>query len=974
MKNLSAYIIAMLLVFFALFCGCSNNEYSDVSISEVMSNNVSAFADENGKFCDWIELFNPTESDIDLFGYSLTDNGMKADKFVFPSVVLKSGEYLVVFADGNYKYDVQNKIFHVPFRISGDKGEGIRLYGKDGTLVSLLNLPALEADTSFGVDKSGNSVIFNNPTPGKPNTFESELSQNSAATEPERENNLSSLCINEYSTTGTQTLLDSEGDFVSWVELHNSGKTEVDLSGLFLSDDADDNEKWAFPDGAKIKGNGYFLVMLSGKEKTYKVGGELHATFKLNGKEDRLFLFDKEGKTLDSIEVFELFSNLSCGIDSNGRTVFFPDATPGEKNGLSGFESVESAGKTKNKSLVITEVAAVNTRVAAPDGETRDYIEILNNTKSKINLKNYRLSDSKKAESFRQLPDYTVSPGEYCVIYSADETVVRGDSVYCDIGLNRYGETIYLANDNGTIADSLTYSRLFDGYVCGRDVSGDDTSVYFASYTPNRKNTGEILSKALADPVFSKSSAYIKKGERITISCPDGIIRYTLDSSVPTEHSPVYNGELTIDKTTVVRARAFKAGCVPSNTVSSTYVVGRKSNLDAVFLTTDNDNLYSPKSGIWAKGTGYTEEFPHLGANYWQDWERPVTFEFLSSDGEARVCFDAGVSVFGQFSRALEQKSVAIRLRDKYGPDEICFPFFEDNVNVFSSLVLRNSGQDFEIAHIRDAFCSQVIKGSIDVDFMDYKPVVCYVNGKYHGIYDLREKIDEDYLKNHHGIDRKNVDLIKGNNIVNSGSIDEYKKLLNYIKTHDVTKDSVYNYICSQIDIDELISYWMCESFFSNTDTGNIRFWRENKKGAKWRWVFFDADWSLFPETYKQSSVGNYINPNGHGVSNAFDTTIMSSLIKNKQFRKRLIEIHAEHLNSTFSTKRLLKIFDGMIAEIEEEMKYHTQRWASLSYNGWKSNVSVMRDIIKQKRSIFIDDLIKTLSLSKDEISLITKE
>ena len=95
--------------------------------------------------------------------------------------------------------------------------------------------------------------------------------------------------------------------------------------------------------------------------------------------------------------------------------------------------------------------------------------------------------------------------------------------------------------------------------------------------------------------------------------------------------------------------------------------------------------------------------------------------------------------------------------------------------------------------------------------------------------------------------------------------------------------------------------------------------------------VFFDADWSLFPETYKQSSVGNYINPNGHGVSNAFDTTIMSSLIKNKQFRKRLIEIHAEHLNSTFSTKRLLKIFDGMIAEIEEEMNKNSSSYGLLN-------------------------------------------
>ena len=125
------------------------------------------------------------------------------------------------------------------------------------------------------------------------------------------------------------------------------------------------------------------------------------------------------------------------------------------------------------------------------------------------------------------------------------------------------------------------------------------------------------------------------------------------------------------------------------------------------------------------------------------------------------------------------------------------------------------------------------------------------------------------------------------------------------------------------------------------------------------------------PSTYKQSSVSNYLDPNGHGVSDAFDTTIMSSLIKNKKFRKRLLEIHAKHLNTTFSTKRLLGIFDGMINEIDEEMKYHTERWESLGYNRWKSNVALLRGIIKEKREIFIDDLINTLKLSKDEIALL---
>lgn len=967
-----AVVFTLIFLLTALFCGCVGSVPETLYISEVMSNNRTVFADENGKNSDWIELCNPTSKDINLKGYAITDDSTEIEKFVFGSVVIKSKSCLVLFADGTVDSTGKSSAVHLPFKLSSKKGETVRLYDAKHNLVSSLGVPKLDADCSFGIDRNGEAVVFLTPTPGKVNFDLSETEETEKTSKAEEKNEKVSVIINEYSTNETRTLTDSDGDFVSWAEFYNKSKNDVDLSGCFLSDDESNPQKWAFPSGSVIKKGGYLLVYLSGKEVSYNGKGELHASFKLNGKEESLTLYSDNAEIIDSVKVYDLFSNLSCGIDRGGKLVFFSKATPGSQNTAKGFESVESAGKTKSKELVITEVAAVNTRKKAPDGEYRDYIEVYNTTKKTVNLKNYKLSDSKKAESFKSLPSYTLKSGEYAVLWCAENPGVSNNAVYVDVGLNRYGETVFLADSGGVIVDSLTYTRLSDGYVCGRKIDSSDEPVYFASYTPGEENRGEPLKNALPNPLFSKSSTYVNKGEEIALSAAEGEIRYTTDGSTPTKGSSLYKGPLSIKKTTVIRARCFKEGHIPSDTISSTYVVGRKSQLDVVFLTTDSDNLYDYKKGIWADGPGYTEEFPHVGANYWQDWERPVTFEYMTSDGQSQVCFDAGISVFGQFSRAIEQKSVAIKLRDKYGAKEVCYPFFENNgTNVFSSLVLRNSGQDFSYAHLRDAFCSQVIKGSIDVDFMDYKPVVCCVNGKYHGIYDLREKIDEDYLENHHGVNSETVDLIKGNNIVNSGSMDEYRKLINYIKTHDVTKEKVYEYICSQIDIDELISYWMCESFFTNTDTGNIRFFKDKSEKSKWRWIFFDADWALFPSTYKQNYIENYLDPAGHGVSKAFSTTIMTNLIKNKSFRKRLIEIHAMHLKTTFSTKRMLKIFDGMVAEIDEEMKYHTERWSTVSYSSWKSSVQTLRSIIEQKRSIFIDDMIETFNLSKAEIELI---
>ena len=967
MKKKFSLVLLMLAVV-CLFSSCSESGlFKDVYISEVMNNNKSVLADENGDFGDWIELHNPTASPINLSGYMLSDNSYNVDQFVFPEFTIGAGEYFVVFADGTEKIDTENRIIHVPFSLSS-KGESICLYNAKGRLLCnfVTNKPG--KDKSTGIDEKGQFAFFDTPTPGKANN--EVLADVPVANVKET----TGLYINEYSTNSTATLTDDEGEFVSWVEIYNSSDKDISLKGCTLSDDFANKEKWAFP-AIKVKAGEYLVVYLSGKIREYNSEKSfVHADFSLKGDEEFLYIFDKNQKEIDSCRVFDLTSNLTCGRkkDDVSSFAFFAKATPGKANTQKAFESVDSARYTGNKSISITEVAAVNTTVPqSSQGEYFDYVELHNNTDEDINLKDYKLSESKKAESFKSLPDRVLKAGDYIAIYCDDVDRVSNvtGNIYVSMGLNRYCETVYLIDKKGIVVDSLNYGRVSSGYFAGREVDSVDETVYYSSLTPGKENPKTTLKQALSNPEFSQGSTYLKKGSEITLSCSDGEIRYTTDGSVPTKKSKLFSEAIKVNQTTAFRARAFKEGYVPSDTISATYIVGKKHTLPVVFLTTDSKNLYDYNTGIWADGPGKGSEFPYVGANYWKDWERPVNFEFMTQDGVAQVQFDAGIKVFGQYSRALAQKSVSINLRDKYGLKEVCYPFFEDNdVNVFSSLILRNSGQDFSKSHIRDAYCAMVIKNSIDVDIMDYQPVITYVNGKYHGIYDLREKLDEDYLANHRGVDSENVDFIKGNAIVQRGSMDNYKALLEYIKTHDMRKDEHYKYVCSQIDIDELISYWMCESFFTNTDTGNIRFYRENSEGSKWRWIFFDVDWALFPSTYTYNYINNYLNPEGHGVGKMFNTTIMSNLIKNKSFRTRLLEIHSKHLKTTFETERLLKIFDELVEEIRPEMKEHCERWGAISYNAWENSIVALRKIISEKREIFIDDMKESFNMTAEEI------
>ena len=61
-----------------------------VVISEFVATNVRGLKDAKGGTPDWIELHNRSGAPVDLGGYRLTDNVRRPDKWVLPSVSIRS--------------------------------------------------------------------------------------------------------------------------------------------------------------------------------------------------------------------------------------------------------------------------------------------------------------------------------------------------------------------------------------------------------------------------------------------------------------------------------------------------------------------------------------------------------------------------------------------------------------------------------------------------------------------------------------------------------------------------------------------------------------------------------------------------------------------------------------------------------------------------------------------------------------------
>jgi len=74
--------------------------FAGVVINEFLADNSTGIVDEDNTHSDWIELRNTNATSTNLAGWSLTDDAADLDKWVFPSVSIPAGGYLLVWASG----------------------------------------------------------------------------------------------------------------------------------------------------------------------------------------------------------------------------------------------------------------------------------------------------------------------------------------------------------------------------------------------------------------------------------------------------------------------------------------------------------------------------------------------------------------------------------------------------------------------------------------------------------------------------------------------------------------------------------------------------------------------------------------------------------------------------------------------------------------------------------------------------------
>ncbi|MBO4379152.1 MAG: CotH kinase family protein [Clostridia bacterium] len=590
----------------------------------------------------------------------------------------------------------------------------------------------------------------------------------------------------------------------------------------------------------------------------------------------------------------------------------------------------------------INEVMASN--AVFINGRHDDWVELYNDGDTQVSLKGWYLSDDPYNPTRWAFPDNAkIAKGGYLIVYCAGETVTDGqkNALYTNFKLSSSGDTVCITDPDGNTTQ-VKFGPQYGNVSSGVPTDGNGWH-FFETSTPGKANNSLYFDDRAEEPVILTEPGFYSDVVTVTMSCAEGQeIRYTTDCSTPTRESPLFEGAITLTKTTVVRARAFSETLLGSTVAGSTYWINDPTPIpvSVVSIYTDNDYFFSNKSGILVKGSGKV-------ANYNQNWEYPCQIEYFDENGVRQLVQMATTRVAGHSSRSQKQKSLSVFARSALGSDTFNCAFFENrDYEEYSAIQLRMTNSDNHSCRMRDVVLGEISDG-LGLYYQAGRPIILYINGKYYGHYNLREKANKDSLAQWEGITDektiKNIDIIEGNGMnktqVIKGSNEDWVELINFCRTHKLNTEENLQYVLDRVDVDSLYNYAIFSMMINNYDAGNVRYYRF--PGGKWKFMLHDIEAGAM--NGDETKTVNLILKNRTSNVGQFPHTILAALLEIPEYKDMFLRRTAEIVESNFLYSTQVrpiyqKWFDTLSELMPRQIK--TFPFSNFSVSIWRTNVN----------------------------------
>lgn len=623
--------------------------------------------------------------------------------------------------------------------------------------------------------------------------------------------------------------------------------------------------------------------------------------------------------------------------------------------------------------LYINEFLASNsgTNVDPMNQEEVDWIELFNAYDSAVDLSDFYLTDNLKDTAKWTFPKGTIIDAKCYLIIWADG---QDTALHTNFKLSKSGEEIALFSKDKELLDMVEYKAQDVNISYGRKWDGFEDWTYFNEPTPyfsnsKHKGTNKILYSA--EPEFSEVAGNYNQELIISISSPvkNAEIWYTLNGDKPTKDSRLYSEPFEINKTSVIRAISVERGKLPSGIITRTYFINVDKDMLVVSLVADSDALWDTSSGIYQ--------------NSIKNVSRMANVEVF--EGQKQLINQAvNLSVSGNIARFHGQKAILVEASERYGKATLDYRFFPNKrIYSFQSILFRAGGHpDKYNSMFTDGLGHYLTEEHLDVDHIAYRPCVVYLNGKYWGIYNVREKLNANYLVDNHNLDKNKFDLLETAWATpKNGDASRYRRNLKFIRECDKSNPNNYAYVKTLIDVDNYIDYNICELYAANLDwpSWNIKFWRERKEGALWKWVLTDLDYGFGTGAKVDSNMIAYATSpvKTRATNPPIATELLRKMLEFPEFKNEFIQRFAASLNVIYSSERVLKIIEQFKEERAKEMPLHIERWKDSVYHSpwakfkipqsmvkWEDKVEVMRDFARRRPGFIRENLTEKFDLN----------
>ncbi len=893
----------------------------DFVISEFMAANNSGQRDEDGDFSDWIEIYNPGRKPVSLAGWHLTDDPQQPTQWPCPEVTIPGQGFVLVFASGKDRRNPNGEL-HANFKLDRE-GEYLALIKPDGQTVVSAFAPAFPpqiTDVAYG-----RSMILSTER----------------LVPPETEGHLIVPSDDRLGSSWTQTAFDnstwipvtlgigydrqdaSSGDPTEPVtplsDVTQKGDPIVPTSSNSPGNEGvenaiDNNTATKYLNFDKLNAG---LTVAPSAGETVVTGLRFTSANDAPERDPTSFLLagSQDGLVFSEIArgMIPVFTGRFTTVEAvfTNRVAYrhyrllFPTVRATASAVAMQIAEIEFLGRIGPIPPTLADLIRTRVEPLMFQLGTSAYVRLPFTVNAVHALENLALRMRYDDGFVAWLNGVEVAranapqnPAFNSVAVTNRPRDLAGIQERHDLSefatLIRPGVNVLAIQALNERKDSPDF--LLDAQLDNTQVTLGEY-VYFDQATPGREN-GVGSPGLISDLAFEPPRGFFENPIDVTLSCAtsETTLRFTTNGSVPSmTNGHPYVGPIRIDRTTTLRAAAFREGWRSSRVATHTYVflndvvqqtrantlaMGFPANWGAVAADYGLDPRVVDPSGKDKYGGKYArslksdlQTIPTLSLVMDQSdlfgpqglysnpefrgdaWERPASLELLYPDNQPGFQANAGIRIQGGAFRRFDltyKKSFRVVFREKYGHSTLDYPLFGPGAaDHFDNIVLRANSNDAwpyfggSCLYIRDAFAMETAR-ALGMITPHSTFVHLYINGLYWGLYNPVERPDAAFSATYHGGDKDSWDALNQDSAPD-GNYEAWNRLLSLLNqgmssmaayqriqgNHpDGTRNPAYEHL---LDVDNLIDYMILNFYVGNTDWPGRNWWvgrnRDNGDG-----------------------------------------------------------------------------------------------------------------------------------------------